>query len=41
MEEIRNMYKTLARNPKGKRQLGMSRWNDNIKIDLKEKCMKM
>jgi hypothetical protein len=38
MEETRNAYKELVRNPYGKRQLRTHRrrWGDNIKIDFKE-----
>jgi hypothetical protein len=34
----RNAYKILVRKPEGKRPLGRSRcrWEDNIKIDIKE-----
>jgi hypothetical protein len=38
MGKMRNVYKILARNPEGKRQirrLGL-RWEDNVKIDIKE-----
>jgi hypothetical protein len=39
MGAVRNAYKILVGKPKGKRQLGRPRrrWEDNIKIDLKEK----
>ena len=38
MEEGRNTFKILAAKPKGKRSLGRpdSRWEDNIRLDLKE-----
>jgi hypothetical protein len=38
MGEMRNVYKVLVRKPEGKRPLGRSRrrWEDNIKMDLKE-----
>jgi hypothetical protein len=36
--EKRNAYRTLVRNPEGKRSLGRPRrrWVDNIKMDLSE-----
>jgi hypothetical protein len=39
MTYIRNAYKILGEKPEGKRQLGrhMHRWENNIKIDLKER----
>jgi hypothetical protein len=38
MGEMRNVYKILVGKPKGKRPLGRhrSRWENNIKMDLKE-----
>jgi hypothetical protein len=38
MEEGRGVYRILVARPKGKRPLGRPRrrWNDNIKMDLKE-----
>jgi len=38
MEEIRNTYKILVRVSEEKRQLGKRRhrWDDNIKMDLKD-----
>jgi hypothetical protein len=38
MREKRNAYKILVGKPEGKRPLGRprSRWEDNIKMDLKE-----
>jgi hypothetical protein len=38
MEEKRNAYRILVGNPEGKRQLGRPRhrWNNNIKMDLRE-----
>ena len=38
MEEGRNAFKILTGNPTGKRSLGRSRlrWEDNIRIDLRE-----
>jgi hypothetical protein len=38
MEEMRNAYKVLVRNPEGKRLLRRPRhrWDDNIKINVKE-----
>jgi len=38
MGERRGAYRDLMGRPEGKRQLGrpMHRWEDNIKIDLKE-----
>jgi PAS domain-containing protein len=38
MEEKRNSYRLLMRNPEGKRPLGKPRckWVDNIKIDLEQ-----
>ena len=38
MEQSRNVYKVLVGKPEGKRHLGKSRlrWEDNIKIDLRE-----
>ena len=38
MGEKRGVYRVLVGKPKGKRPLGKSRrrWEDNIKIDLKE-----
>jgi hypothetical protein len=38
MEEKRNAYKILVRNPEGKRPLGRTRrrWVDNITMDLRE-----
>lgn len=36
MEERRNVYMVLVRNPEGKKPLGKprSRWKGNVKIDL-------
>ena len=38
MEEGRGAHKALVRNPEGKRPLGRPRrrWEDNIKMDLRE-----
>jgi hypothetical protein len=38
MGEIRNIYKIMAGKSEGKRPLGRPRcrWNDNIKLDLRE-----
>ena len=38
MEQSRNAYKVLVGNPESKRPLGRPgrRWEDNIKIDLRE-----
>jgi hypothetical protein len=38
MEEGRGVYRVLVRRPKGKRPLGRRkhRWEDNIKMDLRE-----
>ena len=38
MEEGRSAFKTLSGKPKGKRPLGRPRrrWEDNIRMDLKE-----
>jgi hypothetical protein len=38
MEEGRDVYRLLVRRPEGKRPLGrpMRRWEDNIKLDLRE-----
>ena len=38
MEESRNAYRVLVGKPEGKRPLGRPRhrWQDNIKMDLKE-----
>jgi hypothetical protein len=38
MGDMRNAYNILGRNPEGKRPLGRlrCRWEDNIKIDVKE-----
>jgi hypothetical protein len=38
MGEIRNTHKILVREPEGKRPLGIPRrrWEDNIKMDLRE-----
>jgi hypothetical protein len=38
MEKGRGVYRFLVRKPKGKRPLGRPRhrWEDNIKIDLRE-----
>jgi hypothetical protein len=40
MGEIRIAYKILVRKPEAKRPLGRcrSRWEDNIKMDLRECC---
>ena len=40
MEESRNAYRVLVERPEGKRSLRRPRrrWEDNIKIDLKEMC---
>jgi hypothetical protein len=42
MRKVRNAYKRLVGEPGEKRSLGRCRrgWEDNIKIDLKEKCGK-
>jgi hypothetical protein len=39
MGEGRGVYRVLVRRPKGKRPLGIQRhrWEDNIKMDLREK----
>jgi hypothetical protein len=36
----RGVYRILVGNPEGKRPLGRprSKWEDNIKVDLKEVC---
>jgi hypothetical protein len=34
--ELRNAYKILVGKPEGKRPLERLRWEDNIKVDLKE-----
>jgi hypothetical protein len=38
MEITRNTYRILVKEPEGKRPLGRStlRWEDNIKMDLRE-----
>jgi hypothetical protein len=38
MGEMRNVYKILVGKPEGKRPLGRTnrRWEDNIRIDLRE-----
>ena len=38
MDQSRNTYKVLVGKPEGKRSLGrpMCRWEDNIKMDLRE-----
>ena len=38
MEQFRNAYRVLVGKPKGKRPLGSPRrrWEDNIKMDLRE-----
>ena len=38
MGERRGAYRFLVRKPEGRRQLGrpMRRWEDNIKMDLRE-----
>jgi hypothetical protein len=38
MKEMRNMYKILVEKSEGKKPLGRPRcrWEDNIKLDLKE-----
>ena len=38
MEQSRNAYRVLVRKPEGKRPLGRPRhrWEDNIKMDLRE-----
>ena len=38
MEQFRNAYKVLVGKPEGKRPLGRPRrrWEDNIKMDLRE-----
>jgi hypothetical protein len=43
MRELRNTYKILVGEPEGKRPLGrpMHRWEDNIKIGLREKGWRM
>jgi hypothetical protein len=44
IEEVRNMFKILARNPEGKRPLERpgGRWDDNIKTYIKEiECKSM
>jgi hypothetical protein len=39
MGQMKNAYKILVRKPEGKRPLGRPRhtWDDNIKIDLRDK----
>ena len=41
MEEGRNAFKILTGKPTGKRPLGKpkNRWEDNIRLDLKEICV--
>jgi hypothetical protein len=41
MGEMRNAYTILVGKPEWKRQLGRprSRWEDNIKMDLRELCL--
>jgi hypothetical protein len=34
--ENRNAYRILVGKPEGKRPLGRPRWEDNIKMDLRE-----
>jgi hypothetical protein len=38
MEEMKNAYSMWIGNPEGKRQFGRSRsrWEDNIRLDLRE-----
>ena len=36
MDESRNAYRVLVGKPEGKRLLGRHRWEDNIKMDLRE-----
>ena len=36
MEEGRSAFKILTGKPTGKRPLGRSRWEDNIRMNLKE-----
>ena len=36
MEESRNAYRVLVGKPESKRPLGRHRWEDNIKMDLRE-----
>jgi hypothetical protein len=36
MGEMRNVYTILVGEPEGKRQLGERRWEDNIRMDLRE-----
>ena len=38
MDQSRNAYRVLVRNPVGKRPLGRPRcrWEDNVKMDLRE-----
>ena len=40
MEQSRNAYRVLMGKPEGKRPLGRPRrrWEDNIKMDLREVC---
>ena len=40
MEQSRNAYRVLVEKPEGKRPLGRPRcrWEDNIKMNLKEAC---
>ena len=41
MDEGRTVFKILASTPTGKRSLGRPgrRWDDNIRMDLKEICI--
>jgi hypothetical protein len=43
MEEMRNAYNILVGKPDGKRPFGRPgrRWEDNIRMDLREKCWKV
>jgi hypothetical protein len=43
MGKIRNTYKLVVRKPEGKRPLGEPQYrkNNNIKMDLKERVMRM
>ena len=36
MDQSRNAYRVLVGKPEGKRPLGRRRWEDNIKMDLRE-----
>jgi hypothetical protein len=41
MEEVRSAFKILTGTPAGKKHLEwpMRRWEDNIRMDLKEMCV--